>query len=376
MANNSLYMKQKNRALILQLLRAAPTSRAELARKTGLTRAAVTLIADGLLAEGLIREGDAIKSEAGRHPTLLHIAPDAYYAAGVDISREGCSVGISDFSGKLLRQQNIPLSLTPQKTVEAVCDALTAFQKDGIGEKLLGVGICVPGPADIAGGTILTPPGMDFWHHFNVAEAFKRLGVPIFFEKDTNALALAEKNSAPDNDNFLFLLADHGLGCGFIRNGKLFTAKNGFGCELGHTSIRFDGPVCSCGNRGCAELYASIPATVHGADTARSWQELTEKAEKGDAVCKDTLLHQAQMLSVACVSAVNMLEPDAIILGGELAKAAFVLIPALEEQLAARSLTRHRHKVTVVSSALPENARTVAAAGLVLENYFLKGQMV
>lgn len=373
MANNSLYMKQKNRALILQLLRAAPTSRAELARRTGLTRAAVTLIADELLTKGLIREGDAVRSEAGRHPTMLHVVADAHYAAGVDISREGCSVGITDLSGNLIRQKDVPTDVTPQKTVAALCEALRTLLAADIAQKLLGIGICAPGPTDTASGTILTPPGMELWHHFNVVEAFKKTDLPLFFEKDTNALALAEKNAVSDNENFLFLLADHGLGCGFVRDGNLFTAKSGFGCELGHTSIHFDGPACPCGNRGCAELYTSIPATVQEAGLP-SWQLLVERAVIGDAVCRKILEKQARMLAVVCVSAVNMLEPNAIILGGELTKASHILIPVLERELATRTLTRHHRKVTVLTSALPENARTIAAAGLVLENYFQKGE--
>lgn len=369
--NNSSNMKQKNRAAILRLIRAEELSRAELARRTGLTRAAVSLIVDTLLSEGLILEGDAVKSGSGRHPTSLQIAPQARYAAGVDISREGCHVGIVDLCGRLLQQCFIQTQETPQKTVDLAAAELKKMMQTA--KDFLGVGICVPGPVDTVSGTILLPPGLETWHNFNVVKAFEQqLKLPVFLEKDANALALAEKNHSGISGSFLFLLADHGLGCGFVQNGHLYKGCGGFGCELGHVSLDYNGPLCSCGNRGCAELYASIPATLRAAGQ-ESWSELTSLAEAGDTACRNALEMQAEMLAHACVGAVNMLEPDAIVLGGELVHGGFVLREQVEKHLAERCMTRFHHRVEVLVSGLPEQARTIAATGLALEDFFLKG---
>ena len=97
--NNSSLMKAQNRSLCLSLIRQEPLSRAELARKTGLTRAAVSIIVDGLLNEGVIIEGDAVKSLNGRHPTLLHLNPTAFYILGIDILRDGWLLVLTDFVG-------------------------------------------------------------------------------------------------------------------------------------------------------------------------------------------------------------------------------------------------------------------------------------
>ncbi|MBQ8893010.1 MAG: ROK family transcriptional regulator [Clostridia bacterium] len=357
--NNSSYMKLKNRAEILRLIRADGMSRAELSRQTGLSRAAVTIIVDQLLSEGIIKEGEAVKSESGRYPTALHLDSAARYAAGIDISREGCRVGVADFGGRLLEQRFIAVAESPQKTVELAAGELKELL--AAKENVLGVGICVPGPVDVFKGSVLRPPGLDLWHSFDIVDAFEQqLQLPVLLEKDTNALALAEKNMARVGENFIFLLADHGLGCGLIQNGKLFKGFGGFGCELGHISVDRNGPLCRCGNRGCAELYASIPAAEKVAK--KSWNEFKKDEQ--------LLLNLAEMLALACINAVNLLEPEEIVLGGKLADAPPLLAERLERALAQRCMTRLYHKVKVRRSVLPENARTVAAAGLVLENFF------
>ena len=128
--NNSSLMKAQNRSLCLSLIRQEPVSRAELARKTGLTRAAVSIIIDGLLQEGVIIEGSAVKSLNGRYPTLLHLNPSAFHIIGIDISRDGWLVVLTDFSGDIIKSYNADFKESEAETVIAISKAVNDLKKN------------------------------------------------------------------------------------------------------------------------------------------------------------------------------------------------------------------------------------------------------
>ncbi len=366
--NNSSLMKEQNRLNILNLIRQNPVSRAELARQTGLTRAAVTIIVDGLIEEKLIIEGEQLKSSSGRHPTLLNINPSAFYALGVDISREGCFLTLIDFGGNIIKEDSCNFSFTPKETVNEIAKRLLKLKEN---YKVLGIGVTSPGPADTENGIILSPPHLDLFNNFNIVEALKNeIDLPICFEKDTNALALAEKTKTNSN-NFLFVLADHGLGGAFIKDGTLYKGKGGFGCEIGHITLDFAGKECFCGNRGCAELYTSIPATLENAKE-KTYEDLCLKAQNNESLPIDALTYQGQMLGHTLVSCLNLFEPEAIILGGQLVQGASYLIPEIEKVIKKQAISRDINVPIVSVSCLNKSARSFASANLVFENYFRK----
>jgi predicted NBD/HSP70 family sugar kinase len=240
-------------------------------------------------------------------------------------------------------------------------------------DRILGIGAVAPGPIDATRCRILTPVGLEAYHGFSVAELGERLGLSVILERDAAALAIAEKRAVGARASFLVLLADHGLGGGFIYNGRRFGTAEGYGCEIGHTPIDANGPLCSCGNRGCAELYASVPATLARAaarGASGDYATLVRRAREGDEVCRTAIREQATALSNAAVGAVNMLEPERILLEGELAEACDLLAPTVEEALAARCFTKNGRAVRVQASTLRENGRAVAAANLILESFF------
>ncbi len=379
-ANNSADMKRRNRGIIMRMIRAQPISRAELARTAGLTRAAVTVIVEGLMRDGLVVEGETVLSDVGRRPTMLRINPTSRFAFGVDISTSGTLVGLTDLAGNIIEKRAV--SGAESAPCGGIAQTIAALaEKHGVtGKRNLGVGVSSPGPVDTVAGRILDPPHVSAWHNTPVvSELGTRLGMEVFLEKDANVLALAEKNSRTDSDNFLFLTCDNGLGGGFVRDGKLYRGAGGFGCEIGHIGIVFDGEECRCGNRGCAELYASLPSLLRYARTqgieASDWIELTDRARSGDRACMELIEREAELLSALCVSAINVLEPELIVLGGKLSRSAQWFAPMLEHRIAGRMMTRKHHHVAVCGSALSADAGLSAAAGLAVENFFLRGEI-
>lgn len=376
-ANNSLLMKEMNRKKILSLIRKKAQSRADIARSTGLSRAAVSIIADDLIKDGLIVEGETVKSETGRRPTMLSICPDAYISIGIDLSRTGCNISYIDFASKVVFKSYVALCESADLTILKVCQSVRAELSERFpSKKVLGIGVCCPGPIDAEMGVILNPPGLEMFHNFGIVDSItSHLGLSVFLEKDTNALAISEKNAGKFEGDIVYLLADHGIGCGVVKDGKLFGAKGGMGCEIGHVTLKFDGERCRCGNVGCAELYASIPAILKiAADTfgeSIDWGTLVEMAEKDIRVANDLMQRYADMLSTVCVGAVNLFEPDYIVLGGELKYAEGILAPLIEQRIASSCLSRAKRNVRVIGTAFGDNARAYAAAELVIENYFV-----
>ena len=373
-ANNSAAMRESNQRRIVNLIRQKPMSRADIARETGLSRAAVTILTDSLINDGIVINGEAVKSESGRRPTLLRLNPCAFLSVGVDLCREGCEVLICDFSGNKILEAHVPYMETADQTVVRVCnDILEARRALSFSAPVLGVCVCAPGPIDSVGGEILTPSGLSLFHNYNVKRAFsERLDLPVYLEKDTNVLALAEKNREGVSGDLMLLLADHGIGCAFVKDGHLFCGRDGMGGELGHTTVDVNGPLCPCGNVGCAELYASIPATVKGSG-ADDWDHLINDAKSGEEKALFALREQGRIRSSLCITAANVFEPDTIVLGGRLSDAEFILKEIIQNALDRAAFSRNMHRFRVQFSRLGEHARAYAAAITAIEYYFNGG---
>ena len=364
--SNSLSMKRANRSLILNLLRREELSRAELSRKTGLTRAAVSIIVDGLILDGFVTEGEKRTESVGRRPIVLRLNDGAFNALGIDISREGCFLILEDINGNMLEEARVDFEDTAEQTVVKIAQRVKEFT-----HRIDGVGVIAPGPVDAENGIILNPPKLDMWHGYPIGERLSALlGKTVTVEKDTNALALNEKNLS-NRDNFLFILADHGLGCGIIRNGMLVRGYQGLGGELGHISLDVRGEKCVCGNRGCAEKYTSVAKTVEKAQVA-DYSELLNGLD--EPACREALEFQTEMLAMTLVTAVNLYEPETVIFGGSLKNALFFMKEPIEAVLSRCALTADRHAVRVEGSVMGENCRGSAASGLALEKFFTEGE--
>jgi predicted NBD/HSP70 family sugar kinase len=367
-------MRESNQRLIIDFIRKKPLSRADLSRAMGLSRAAVTILTNSLIEQGIIINGKAIKSESGRRPTLLHLNSDAYISIGIDLCREGCEILLTDFSGNEILRKKTDFLENAEKTVSLICEEITlALSIVNRDSTVLGLCICAPGPIDYERGMILNPSGFSLFHNYDIKAAFaSHFNFPVYLEKDTNVLAIAENKREDIQGDLMFLLADHGIGCSSIKDGCLFLGRDGIGGELGHTTININGPQCVCGNVGCAEMYASIPATLKNANET-SWETLISKAKCGNQIAINALRTQGKILAALCVNAVNLFEPHNIILGGKLIEADFILKDMIQNALDESAFLRNTIKAKVYSSHLGKNSRSFAAAITALEYYFRGG---
>ncbi len=385
-ATNSAHMKSDNLRLILTLIRRKSVSRADVARYTGLTRAAVTILVDELLDKGYILETGTAAADYGRKPILLDLNPRHFFAAGVSISREGCHIGLVDFKGNPLAREAVILNGYPtaaaalpplERAVQAMLDK-NAIPR----ENLLGIGICTPGPVDIATGTILNPPNFPLWQQVEIAGIFsEHFHTGALLENNAAALALAEKNYGQGSSfkSFMLLVVDSGVGAGMIIDRQLYRGVGGFGHEIGHTTLDIQGPACSCGNRGCLELYASLPALyqylLDQGISVTSWHEIADQAETGNRICREAIDRQARYLAAGIVNAMNLLELEAVVLAGDINDRPDMLLADIRRYVGQTAITRNIHQLQILPSKIGQEYDILSAAAIAIEKFFAAGSI-
>ena len=377
-AHNAEYTKRYNRNLVMRLLIAQPLSRAELARQTGLTRQTLSNIADEMLSENLIVEEESAENKKGRAPLLLNLKNDAFYAMGVYLSRVGCQIGLVNIKGQIVRMEKISESVSSDNTefLHRVAEAVEhILQVTGVARnKVLGIGISVPGPVQQEMGIILNPPDFESWHNVDVVTPIKqKVGMQVLLENNAYSLANYERiyGAGKGIENFILLLVDSGIGCGIVSNGKLYQGTHRLSGEIGHTSINFAGERCSCGNYGCLELYAAIPKLLRrfGCDGGE-WQNIVQDAKAGKAHALRIINQEADYLVAGIVNAVNMLDIEAVILDGDIIDVFDLIGPYMEEEINGKIITRSFGTIKLLPFCGHTNHQVAAAANIIFSKQF------
>lgn len=359
-AMNSTGMRSRNEKMILSLIHRAPISRAAIAKETGLTKAAVTIIVEDLIGRGWIMEKEAEQTKGvGRTPVMLFLKKDAAYLLGVNITRREITVGVTNLAGEVLQERTLPL-LPPAEAFPKIGAALEQVVTEAAipREKIYKLGLVTPGPVDLQKGAILNPPNFDGWQNIPVVDEMKAYtDVDITLENVSNGTALAEKYFGAGGEvaSFMALQIDEGIGSGILLKNSLFGGL----CEVGHISIDCKGIPCACGNRGCLEKYASVPAILQGSSYA-TWQEMVDA---GDTQRVKT---EAFYLQTAITTVNNLFDLDAVVLCGEISYRPEALIASLREQLQGKMLSGRPLKIF----AGQVRSKTLVAAAVALGRFF------
>ena len=354
-------------------------SRAALAKKIGLTRAAITIIVDSLISDGIIIEKGTVSAGIGRNPMILDIKPDCHFALGLNLSRDKCSLGAINAKGIVIKSKKLELKLSEgsAQTLPIIENEIKEFinSLDISNDKLLGLGVTAPGPLDSSKGIIINPPNFDKWEKISIVDELKKcFDFPIMLENNASASAIAEKNygAAKNFSDFILLMVDTGIGAGIITKNSLYKGANSLGAELGHTTIVYNGKKCSCGNSGCLEVYASVPAIVEQAKKidpeVDDWKKITERAQAGDEGLLGIIDTEAQYLAASIVSAVNIMGIEAVILSGYITYKPELLLKALSDKVNSHAINRDLYKTNILVSEIDNDSAIIAAASIIFEN--------
>lgn len=372
---------QSNRALVTRLIYTGQCrTRAELSCATGLTKMTVSNIVGDLIRTKWIAEGTKINnSNTGRNPIGLY--PDPYHrnVIGVYISRDKLTVSAVGPNAKILAGNEFPLSagLTADMLITLLVEKVRGMIKDIGKKRFIGIGVACIGPVDIKNGILLSPPDFYGIKNIGIKEILeKETGLETVVNNDMNAAALAELLYGEGSrcHDFTYVGITHGIGAGIVINGKLYTGAGGFSGELGHVSIDSEGPLCSCNNKGCVEIYASIPNFIamvkEKQDRDISFEKIVEMAKNEDSSAVEMMDYFISKVSSALVSCVNMLNPEKIFIGHDAAAGGEWLAGKLEDEVCARSFLPGGKPVSVSISSFGKDAPVIGSAVLYYDSVF------
>lgn len=354
-------MRRQNLALVMGALAAhGPISRAEVADRTGLTRAAVGSLVNELAAAGLTTDLGLAPTgrvgRVGRPGTALALSDQGPAGLGLEIGVEHLGACVIDLHGTVrtwIRIEAPNRGREPREVLAELSDVAASAFRHAAAQGLHPVGtvVAVPGLVDAASGTVEQAPNLG-WRDEPIAATRDEWPpaalrpVPLEIENEANLGALAEvwHGSARPPD-FIHISAEAGIGAAVVVGGRLFRGARGFAGELGHVPVHPDGPVCTCGAHGCLEQYAGEETVLRaaglsgGAGSDRI-KALTDEALAGNRRVLDALDQAGRALGTALSGAVNLLDPSALVLGGAYAELGEWLLPGMRGELAARVTVR------------------------------------
>jgi predicted NBD/HSP70 family sugar kinase len=369
------------RVRVLRALADSPVlSRAELVQRTGLARATVGAVVDDLLAAGVVRkttEPSPAGARTGRPPQLLSLEPRAGYAAGLDVGHDHVRAILTDLVGTTLWDRSVEMAVDgdPRRALNTAARLIElAISELGLAkDRVFGLGLGIACPVDKTTGAMRADGIMPGWVGMRPTdELTRRTGLTVRIINDANAGVLAERRfgAARECANVVYLRLSSGIGAGVICDGRMLLGFGGLAGELGHVTVEPRGAVCRCGNRGCLETVASPPA-IAGL-LSRSWgrpvttSELVDLLRAGDRGTLRALEDAGDAVGRALATAVMLLNPELIVVGGDLAAAGEVLFEPMRRTLARNIMASHIEPLRIVPSTLGDSACVRGAAALVL----------
>lgn len=294
-------------------------------------------------------------------------------------------VALADAQGTILKRRAVPTAAEdgPEAVIQHMVQAISAMAAEGKGAVRVGVG--APGPIDHRTGTILQPPHLPGWVAVPLLSILEsRLGLPVRLGNDANLAALGEHRFGAGRgiDNFIYITVSTGIGGGIISGGRLLLGERGLAGEVGHIVVERDGPLCSCGQRGCLEAVASGTAIARQAREViasgggtmmvelSQGQEVTAEivaaaARAGDGAAEEIMADASRALGAGIVSLLHLFNPRRIIIGGGVANAWELLVKPVQERLPGLVMAKgFAEGVDIVPAALGDDAGLMGAIAL------------
>ena len=374
-------LRERNCARVIEALRRQGlASRSDLARMTGLSRTTVGSLVAELQARGLVlEEADGRRRGGrGRPPLFVRLDPAAGVAVGIDFDHDRVRVALADLSSTVLAEDcaEIDVDHSAADAMDAALEILRSLQAAaGIADaQLVGAGVGVPGPIDRRTGTVGSAVILPGWAGLPARDTLaRRLGLRVQVDNDANLGALAEFSFGAGRglSDIIYLRIGSGVGAGLVLGGSLHHGAAGLAGEIGHVQVRADGAVCRCGNRGCLETIAAEGAIKALLRPARghdvSWPEVLELLAAGDLGTTRVVSDAGYAIGRVLADLCNAVNPQAIVVGGELSEAGEPLMTAVREAIDRYALPGAAEMVEVVHGELGERAELLGAVALVTQ---------
>jgi predicted NBD/HSP70 family sugar kinase len=374
---------------VLQMVRdQMVSSRADIARATGLARSTVSQRVEVLLELGLLIEEEESSSTGGRPPTRLRFNSQGGVVLAADLGATHVSIAITDLEGRVLASESTELRIA--EGPETVLGWVTQHFENLLHEtgrsadEVRGIGIGVPGPVEFAHGRVVNPPIMPGWDGYAIPEAFHSTYplVPVLVDNDVNIMAIGEYWSQWRNsvENLVYVKVATGIGAGIIAGGHIYRGAQGAAGDIGHVQVtdrRRDTDdarylqECTCGNVGCVEAVASGTALARDLTgkgfEARTTRDVVALVKAGNLEAIRQVREAGRDIGSVLAHLVNFLNPAVVVIGGDLSNAQEPLFAGIREVVYRRSTALATGHLQMMKSRLGDAAGVTGAAVMVLE---------
>jgi predicted NBD/HSP70 family sugar kinase len=376
----SLLRAINERSLLEYLRSHGPTSRAQLARATGLSKPTVSQALAGLEDARLVRAvGQSISSKGGRVAILYEPNPDAGYVVGVDVGRGWIRAAVANLAGQIIARNDKPNDAQSASALVALISRLTrdVVAQAGLSwSQVVHAVIGTPGVFDEQSKRVLFSSNLPEWgRHGLVTELQVAFGLSLSVENDANLAALGERSYGwgSSASTFVYIWIGTGVGMGIVINGALYRGARGAAGEIGFLPFGWDDVVEESGNisenyLGMFEEAASAGGIVRqsqelGLPASLSPKQIFDAAQQGDSKALAVVEQEGYRLALAIAAVTAVLDPELIVLGGRIGQRGELLLPPLERRL--QRLTPLRPRIVV--SKLGEDSVLLGSIATALE---------
>src|SRR3954463_1312231 len=375
-------LREANRPRVVEALRLrGSASRTDLVEITGLSRTTITRLLRDLHARGLItadQDSERGARPRGRPPVVIRLAPSAGAALGVAFGHSHVHVAISDLSSTVLaeRRRDIDVDASASAALDAAAELIDALLVEtGMGYgQVVAAGMGVPGPIAVPSGRVGSSSILPGWEGLNPAQALaERLGdVHVEALNDANLGALAEASLGAGRgvSDVVYVKISSGIGAGLVLAGRLHHGISGNAGEIGHVQVRDDGVACRCGNRGCLETVAAVPAVLAALRPAHGERldlaGVLELAARGDVATTRVIKDAGRAVGRALGDLCNVVNPGAIIVGGDLSATGKPLLDGIRDSVDRYAQPEAAVAVDVRRSELGSRTEVLGAITLVI----------
>ncbi len=381
-------VKNVNKHAALDLIRFTPggISRVQLAQRMNLTRAALTVIVNDLMESGVIRETNSRLSNAGRPAITLEINPQSGFVAAVDMGATHLTILVANCAAHVIAEKEVPFNIADGPVV-CLDQADTLLRETvklaGIElSDLLAIGVGVPGPIMSEAGMVVAPPIMPGWDRYPIRTTLeKRWNCPVSLNNDAELGAVGEwaYGAARSAANLAYIKVGTGVGAGLLLDGHIYRGATGSAGEIGHLTIDPNGTLCTCGNRGCLETFASGTAIARLAREAVAKNQPTQlahikrdqitaknvadEARRGDLTAQQIIAEAGAQLGVALAGLVNLINPNMVVVGGGVAQIGDLFLEPVRREVKRRSLPGSVNTMQITTALL--GRRSIGMGALV-----------
>lgn len=380
--SNAKGLRTYNQAVVLDAIRRHDSiSRVEIAELTGLTSQTVTNICRRLLDQGIIEEAGKKATPLGKSRTALRPKPNGLFAIGVQFDPDASRAAILDLGGHvtLHRDFSPEPGADPGSVLELIASTVQDLLNDAGADpdRVLGIGVGVPGPLDPVKGMLFEPPHLTHWHDVPLRETLEQLtGYPVVVDKDVTAAAVAEMwyGSGDATDTTAVIYVGTGVGLGVYTNGEIIRGFSGNAGEIGHIIVDPDGVPCACGRRGCVGTTSSASCLVErllpgASGVLEGMTALTEGAAADPEWARELDQAMDGLVELARTIA-GLYDVNRLRLGGPMWDFfADRLTPERLRRMGGRTGVPAVHPISCAASELGADLGTIGAACLVFDSF-------